>query len=55
MLAQAHSSKTSLIEQIISSQKAGALDIARFVADTFGYPLLDLAPSTKFGSRPGSR
>ena len=43
MLAQAHSSKTSLIEQIISSQKAGALDIARFVADTFGYPLLDLA------------
>lgn len=43
MLAQAHSSKTSLIEQIIASQKAGALDIARFVADTFGYPLLDLA------------
>ena len=43
MLAQAHSSKTSLIEQIIISQKAGALDIARFVADTFGYPLLDLA------------
>ena len=42
LLAQAHSSKTSLIEQIISSQKAGALDIARFVADTFGYPLLDL-------------
>jgi len=43
LLAQAHSSKTSLIEQIIASQKAGALDIARFVADTFGYPLLDLA------------
>ena len=43
MLAQAHNSKTSLIEQIIVSQKAGALDIARFVADTFGYPLLDLA------------
>ncbi len=43
MLAQAHNSKTSLIEQIIISQKAGALDIARFVADTFGYPLLDLA------------
>ena len=42
LLAQALSSKTSLIEQIISSQKAGALDIARFVADTFGYPLLDL-------------
>jgi len=43
LLAQAHSSKTSLIEQIITSQKAGALDIARFVADTFGYPLLDLS------------
>jgi len=43
LLAQAHNSKTSLIEQIIISQKAGALDIARFVADTFGYPLLDLA------------
>ena len=43
LLAQAHSNKTSLIEQIITSQKAGALDIARFVADTFGYPLLDLA------------
>jgi type IV pilus assembly protein PilB len=43
LLTQAHSSKTSLIEQIIASQKAGALDIARFVADTFGYPLLDLA------------
>jgi len=43
LLAQAHSNKTSLIEQIITSQKAGALDIARFVADTFGYPLLDLS------------
>jgi type IV pilus assembly protein PilB len=43
LLAQAHSTKTSLIEQIIVSRKAGALDIARFVADTFGYPLLDLA------------
>ena len=42
LLAQAHTSKTSLIEQIITSQKASALDIARFVADTFGYPLLDL-------------
>ena len=42
LLAQAHSSKTSLIEQIIANQKSSALDIARFVADTFGYPLLDL-------------
>lgn len=43
LLSQANSAKTSLIEQIISSQKASALDIARFVSDTFGYPLLDLA------------
>jgi type IV pilus assembly protein PilB len=43
LLSQASSAKTSLIEQIISSQKASALDIARFVSDTFGYPLLDLA------------
>src|SRR5574343_1324053 len=42
LLAQANSSKTSLIEQIITSQKSSAIDIARFVADTFGYPLLDL-------------
>ncbi|UCV29173.1 type IV-A pilus assembly ATPase PilB [Ferribacterium limneticum] len=42
LLAQAHTSKTSLIEQIITSQKSSAIDIARFVADTFGYPLLDL-------------
>uniref|UniRef100_Q47ID5 Type II secretion system protein E:General secretory system II, protein E, N-terminal n=1 Tax=Dechloromonas aromatica (strain RCB) TaxID=159087 RepID=Q47ID5_DECAR len=42
LLAQAHSTKTSLIEQIITSQKSSAIDIARFVADTFGYPLLDL-------------
>ncbi|MBS1142054.1 MAG: type secretion system protein E:ral secretory system protein N-terminal [Proteobacteria bacterium] len=42
LLVQAHSTKTSLIEQIITSQKSSAIDIARFVADTFGYPLLDL-------------
>ncbi len=43
LITQAQSAKIPLIEQIISSQKATALDIARFVADTFGYPLLDLA------------
>ncbi|WP_374277770.1 type IV-A pilus assembly ATPase PilB [Azonexus sp.] len=42
LLTDAHNSKTSLIEQIIAGNKASALDIARFVADTFGYPLLDL-------------
>ena len=35
--------KQSLIEQVIASKKMSALDIARFVADTFGYPLLDIA------------
>lgn len=43
LLTQASSAKISLIEQIILSQKASAVTIARFIADTFGYPLLDLA------------
>ncbi|MGE5470161.1 MAG: type IV-A pilus assembly ATPase PilB [Bacteroidota bacterium] len=43
LISQAASAKIPLIEQIIASQKATALDIARFVAETFGYPLLDLA------------
>ena len=42
LLAQATQGKLSLIEQIIVSKKASALDMARFVAETFGYPLLDL-------------
>jgi type IV pilus assembly protein PilB len=43
LLTQATATKTSFIEQIVSSKKATALEIARFAADTFGYPLLDLA------------
>ena len=43
LISQANSAKIPLIEQIIASQKASAIDIARFVADTFRYPLLDLA------------
>ena len=43
LLSQANNAKTSLIEQIVISQKATAIDIARFVSETFGYPLLDLA------------
>ncbi len=43
LLVQANHEKRSLIEQIIASQKISSLDLARFVADTFGYPLLDLA------------
>lgn len=42
LLAQASQGKFSLIEQIIASKKASALDMARFIAETFGYPLLDL-------------
>ena len=43
LLVQANHEKRSLIEQIIASQRISSLDLARFVADTFGYPLLDLA------------
>ena len=43
LIADAASAKISLIEQLIASNKASAIDIARFVAETFGYPLLDLA------------
>jgi type IV pilus assembly protein PilB len=43
LLAQAVASKTSLIEQLVTAQKSTFLDVARFAADKFGYPLLDLA------------
>jgi type IV pilus assembly protein PilB len=43
LLSQATNARTTLIEQIIISQKATAIEIARFVSETFGYPLLDLA------------
>ncbi|TXI75845.1 MAG: type IV-A pilus assembly ATPase PilB, partial [Dechloromonas sp.] len=43
LISEATSAKVSLIEQLIASNKASAIDIARFVAETFGYPLLDLA------------
>ncbi len=43
LLTQAGQAKLTLIEQIIISKKASAIDMARFVAETFGYPLLDLA------------
>jgi len=42
LLSQAAASKSSFIEQLVSAKKASAADIARFAADTFGYPLLDL-------------
>ncbi len=40
--SQANNARISLIEQIIVSQKATANEIARFISETFGYPLLDL-------------
>ncbi|MBK7357334.1 type IV-A pilus assembly ATPase PilB [Propionivibrio sp.] len=41
-LTQAAATKSTFIEQLVSAKKASAADIARFAADTFGYPLLDL-------------
>jgi type IV pilus assembly protein PilB len=43
LLAQAAAKKTSLIEQVVSAKKATFLELARFAADKFGFPLLDLA------------
>ncbi len=43
LLAQSHQDKISLIEAVIASNKLTPMDLARFVADTFGYPLLDLS------------
>ena len=42
LLTQAAASRTTFIEQLVIAKKAKTQDIARFVADTFGYPLLDL-------------
>ncbi|MDX9706261.1 MAG: type IV-A pilus assembly ATPase PilB, partial [Azospira sp.] len=43
LLAQAAASGTSLIGQIVESQKMSALEVATFAAETFGYPLFDLS------------
>ncbi len=40
---QATASHTSFISQVVNAKRATALELARFAADTFGYPLLDLA------------
>jgi type IV pilus assembly protein PilB len=42
LLAQAAAKKTSLIEQLVGAKKGTFLEFARFAADKFGYPLLDL-------------
>ncbi len=43
LIAQAANAKISLIEQILADEKVSPISLARFVAETFGYPLLDLA------------
>ena len=43
LLAQAASRKTTLIEEVVAARKASFIELARFAADKFGYPLLDLA------------
>jgi type IV pilus assembly protein PilB len=42
LLKLAAETKTSFIQQLVGTKKASAPDVARFAADTFGYPLLDL-------------
>ncbi|MCM8596923.1 type IV-A pilus assembly ATPase PilB [Accumulibacter sp.] len=42
LLTQAAAKRTSLIEQLVLARKGAYLDLARFAADKFGYPLLDL-------------
>ena len=43
LLSQAANERNSFIEQLVNSKKASALEVAKFVAETFGYPMLDLA------------
>ena len=43
LLSQAAATKTSFIDQLVAARKITTPEIARFAADTFGYPLLDLA------------
>ena len=40
LLTQAAATRTSFIEQLVSARKASSADIARFAAETFGYPLM---------------
>ena len=41
--AQANATRTTFIEQLVLARKLTSAEIAKFAADTFGYPLLDLA------------
>ena len=42
LLTQAAASKSSFIEQVVNANKGTAAEIARFVSETFGYPLFDI-------------
>ncbi len=42
LASQASATRTTFIEQLVNSKKIGGSEIARFAAETFGYPLLDL-------------
>ncbi|MDR1368324.1 MAG: type IV-A pilus assembly ATPase PilB [Candidatus Accumulibacter sp.] len=42
LLAQASASNISFIEQLAKSRRDDMPEFARFIADTFGYPLLDI-------------
>ncbi len=42
LLQQATANKQTLAEQFLSSHSWSAADLARFIAETFGFPLLDL-------------
>lgn len=40
--AQANAAGSSFVSQLVASRKMSALEVAKFAAETFGYPLLDL-------------
>ncbi len=42
LLTQATANRSTFVEQLVNTRKINGAEIARFAADTFGYPLLDL-------------
>ncbi|GHU26027.1 type 4 fimbrial assembly protein PilB [Betaproteobacteria bacterium] len=42
LLSQASATQTTFISQLVNSKKLKAADVAHFISETFGYPLLDL-------------
>jgi type IV pilus assembly protein PilB len=43
LLSQASSTQTTFISQLVNSKKLKAGEVAHFISETFGYPLLDLS------------